>query len=146
MGTPTTWRDSLLSSAALKRTELIIRKSEISIRESKFHSILSSRNCRLSPSVWWRERRPATSRFAPSPTINSVRYIAGDLRRPSPRIVPVQIEIRFELRDIGPSGRWHARRTTRRGFAPSSQNWVLRRYVKPHHRWSDLHGKSNYVE
>jgi hypothetical protein len=41
-------------------------------------------------------------RLAPSPTINSVRYIAGEVRRHSTRIVAFQLEIRFELRDFGP--------------------------------------------
>jgi hypothetical protein len=55
------------------------------------------------------------------------------------------VEIRFELRDCRPSGRWHARRTTQRRFAPIVQIRMLRHNVTPRHRKSDLHGKPNYV-
>jgi hypothetical protein len=46
-------------------------------------------------SALWRERRPNLRRLAPSPNINSVRSIARELRRPSTRVVDVQMEIRL---------------------------------------------------
>jgi hypothetical protein len=47
-----------------------------------------------------RGRRMPTSRrdrlrFAPSPSINSVRFIAGEVRRPTGRVIGVQLEIRL---------------------------------------------------
>jgi hypothetical protein len=95
MGTPSTWRDCRLSSAALERTELMVGKGAIRIRVVLFHSIQLSGTRRLSPFGRWRERRLALSRFAPSPTINSVRLIAGELRRPSCRVFEVHLEIRL---------------------------------------------------
>jgi hypothetical protein len=95
MGTPTTFRDFLLSSAALEETELIVGNCANRIRAVPLHSIRSSSIRRLSPSGRWYERRPALSRFAPSPKTNSVRSIAGELRSPSRRVVVVQLEIRI---------------------------------------------------
>jgi hypothetical protein len=95
MGTPNTWRDYRLSSAELEITELMVGKSANRIKEFSVHSFRSSGNRRLSPSGWWRERRPALSRFAPFPTSKSVRSIACELRRPSRRVVLVQLETRF---------------------------------------------------
>jgi hypothetical protein len=79
----------------LETNELVVGKSANRSSAVIFHSIRSSGTHRLSPSGRWRERRPAMSRFAPSTTINSVRYIAGELRRPSRRDVGVQMEIRI---------------------------------------------------
>jgi hypothetical protein len=89
MGTPTTFRDYCLSSAALEETELIVGKGANRIRAIQIHSIRSSSNRRLSPSGRWRERRPALSRFAHCPIINSVRFIAVELKRPSRLVVGV---------------------------------------------------------
>jgi hypothetical protein len=93
MGIPATWLDCSLSSAALERTELMVGKNANCIRAVTFYSIRSSGMRRLSPTGRWRGRRPAMSRFAPSPTINSVLYIACELRRPSRSVVGVQLEI-----------------------------------------------------
>jgi hypothetical protein len=82
MGTPTTWRDCSLSSAALVRIELIVGKSANRIRAFNFHSIRLSGIRRLSPLGRWRETRTELRLFAPSPTINSVVYFACELRRP----------------------------------------------------------------
>jgi hypothetical protein len=79
MGTPTTFRYYRLSSAALEETELIVGNCAKRIRAVTFHSIRLSSIRRLSPSGRWDERRPALSRFAPSPNTNSVRSIAGEL-------------------------------------------------------------------
>jgi hypothetical protein len=95
MATPTTFSDYRHSSAALEKTELIVGKCANGIRAVQIHTILSSGTRRFSTSGRWRERRPATIPFAPSPTINSVRYIAGELTLPSPRIVAVQLMIHF---------------------------------------------------
>jgi hypothetical protein len=95
MGTPTTWCECRLISALLERTKLMVGKGAICIRAVPFHSIRSSGMRRLSPSGPWCERRPALGRFAASPTINSVRSIACQLRRPSRRVVGVQLEIRY---------------------------------------------------
>jgi hypothetical protein len=95
MGTQTTFSDYRLKSATLEKTELMVGKCANRIRVVPFHTIQSSVNCRLSPSDRWRERRAALSRFAPSTTINSVRSIAGELRRPVCRVFEVQLEIRL---------------------------------------------------
>jgi hypothetical protein len=55
------------------------------------------------------------------------------------------VEIRFDLCDCRPSGRWRARRNTTREVAPFVQIRVLMRNVTPRHRKSDLHGNPNYV-
>jgi hypothetical protein len=93
MGNPSTWRGCCLSSAALERTDLMVGKFANRIRAVPFHRIRLSCNPRHSPSGWWRERRPALSQVAPSPNINSVRSIAGELRRLSLRVVAFQLEI-----------------------------------------------------
>jgi hypothetical protein len=95
MGTPTTWCDCSLSSAALERIELIVGKGANRIRTFPFLSIRSSVTRRLSPSARLGEMRPALSRFIGSPNINSVRSIAGYLRRNSRRVVGVQFENRL---------------------------------------------------
>jgi hypothetical protein len=82
MGTPTRFRGYCLRSAALKETELMVGKCAKRIRAVTFHSIRSSGTRRLSPSGRWCEMRPALSRFNPSPSINTDRYIAFELRRP----------------------------------------------------------------
>jgi hypothetical protein len=110
-----------------------------------FHSILSSGNCRLSPSGRWHERRKDLIQFAQSPAINSVRSIASELRNPSRRVVGVQVEILFELRDCGPSCLWRARLTTLRLFEPFVQIRELRRPVTPRHQRSVPYGIPNYV-
>jgi hypothetical protein len=73
----------------------MVGKNANRIRAVPFQGIRSSGTRRLSPSGRWRERRPALSRFAPSPPINSVRYIAGVLKRPSRRAFGVKMEIRI---------------------------------------------------
>jgi hypothetical protein len=95
MGTPSTWRDCSLSTAALEGTELMVGKCAIRIRVVHFHSIRLSGTRRNSPSGRWRERLPDLRRFAPSPTIKSVRCIPGELRRPSRSVVEVQLKIRI---------------------------------------------------
>jgi hypothetical protein len=95
MGTPTTWLDCSLSSAALERTEFMVGKIANHIRTFPFHSIRSSGTRRLSPSGRWGEMRPALSWFTRSHTINSVRSITGDLKHPSRGVVGVQLENRL---------------------------------------------------
>jgi hypothetical protein len=95
MGTPTTWRDCCLTSPALDRNELMVGKCANRISVVHFQSIRSSGNLRVSPTGRYRERRPGLSQFVPSPTINSVRSIAYELRLPSHRVVGVQLEIRI---------------------------------------------------
>jgi hypothetical protein len=128
MGTPTTWRDCSLSSAAMERIELIVGKFAKRNRAVPFHSIRLSGTRRLSPFGRWRETRADLRRFAPSPTINSVRSFAGGLRRPSSRFVEVQMDIGFDLRDCRPSGRCSAKRTTLRRIAPIVR---LREHSRP---------------
>jgi hypothetical protein len=94
MATPTTFSDNRQSSAAFENTELIVGKCANGMRAVHIYTIRSSGTRRFSPSGRWRERRHATNPFAPSPTINSIRYIACELRRPSPCIVAVQLMIR----------------------------------------------------
>jgi hypothetical protein len=79
----------------MEQTEFMLGKVTNRIGSFPLDSIRSSGTRRLSPSGRWLKRRPATCRFAPFPTINSVLYIAVELRRPSPRIDAVQIEIRL---------------------------------------------------
>jgi hypothetical protein len=93
MGTPTTFRDYRLSSAAFEETELMVGKCANRLRAVPFLSILLSGTRQLSPSGRFRERRPALSRFASSPTIKSVLSIAGEFRRPSRSVVGVLLEI-----------------------------------------------------
>jgi hypothetical protein len=95
MGTPNTWRDYGRISAALERTQLIVRKGANIIRAVPLHIFRSLGTRRLSLSGRWLEMRPALSRFASSPTINSVRSIACELRLPSCRVFEVQLEIRL---------------------------------------------------
>jgi hypothetical protein len=95
MGTPNTWRDCRLGSDALERAELMVRNSANRIRTVPFHSIRSSGRRRLSTSGGWRERCLALRRFTSSPTINSDRSIAIELRRPSKRVVEIKLEIRL---------------------------------------------------
>jgi hypothetical protein len=95
MGTPTTWRDCSLRSGALERIELMLGNCANRIRACPFHSIRSSVNRRHSQTGRWGVRRPALSRFTPSPKFNSVRSNAGELRRPSHPVVGVQLENRL---------------------------------------------------
>jgi hypothetical protein len=95
MGTPTTFRDYRLSSAALDKTELMVENGANRIRVTHIYSIRSSGNRRFSPSARWRERRRALGRFARSPSINSVRSIAGEVRRRSCSVFGVQLDIRL---------------------------------------------------
>jgi hypothetical protein len=90
-----------------------------------FQSIRSSCISRHSPSRRWRETRTALNRFVPSPKINSFRQVAGELRRPTRRVVGVQLEFRFEPRDCRPSGRWSEKRTSLRKIAPFVRLWEL---------------------
>jgi hypothetical protein len=55
------------------------------------------------------------------------------------------MEIRFELRDCRPSGRWSAKRTTLRRIAPFVGMRELRRSVTHRHRRSVLLENPNYV-
>jgi hypothetical protein len=55
------------------------------------------------------------------------------------------MEIRFELRDCRPSGRWIAKRTTLRRIALFVRFRELRRSVTLRHRISVPHGKPKYV-
>jgi hypothetical protein len=95
MGTPTTWRDCRLGTAALEALEFIVGKGANRIRAVPFHSIRSSGNLRRSSSGRWRERRPALIQFAHSTNINSVRYSARGLRRTSRLVVGIHLEIRL---------------------------------------------------
>jgi hypothetical protein len=95
MENPTTWLDCRLSSPALDRTELMVGNGANRIRAVHFHSIRSSGTRRLSPSGRCHERRPGLSQFVPSPAINSVLSFACELRRPSRRVVGVQLEFRI---------------------------------------------------
>jgi hypothetical protein len=90
-----TWRVCRLSSHALDRPELMVRKGSNRLRAFHFHSIRSSGTDRISPSGRCGERRPALLCFVSSPTINSVRSFACELRRTSRSIVGVQSEIRI---------------------------------------------------
>jgi hypothetical protein len=82
MGTPTTFSYNRLSPSALEESELMVGKCANRIRSFPFHSIRASGTSRRWQFGRRRERRPALIQFAHSPTINSVRSIAGDLRRP----------------------------------------------------------------
>jgi hypothetical protein len=95
MGTPTTWRDCRLGTAALERSELMVGKGANRIRALRFHSILLLGNRKRSPCGRWPERRPALIQLAHSPIINYVRSIADELTRPSRLVVGVQLEIRL---------------------------------------------------
>jgi hypothetical protein len=95
MGTPNTWRECGLGSAALERAELMVGKFANRIRTVPFQSIRSSGTRRLTRSGGWRERRLALGRSAPSPNINSVRSIAVELRRPSFRVFEFKVGIRL---------------------------------------------------
>jgi hypothetical protein len=55
------------------------------------------------------------------------------------------MEIRFELRDCRPSGRWISKRTSLSRIAPFVPLRELRRFVTPRHRSSVLHGNPKYV-
>jgi hypothetical protein len=90
MGTPTTWRNCILSKPHWKELNFMVEKGAKRFRAVPFHSIPSSGTRRRSPSGRWRERRPALIQFVSSPTINSVRSIACELRRTSRRVVRVQ--------------------------------------------------------
>jgi hypothetical protein len=127
MENPTTWFYYRLNSPALDRTELMVGKVANSIRAVHFHSIRSSGSHRLSPTGRCRESRPALSQFVPSPTINSVRSIACELRRTSRQ----------------PSCQFRARRTPLCWFLPFVRKRELRRFVTPRHRMSVLHGNTN---
>jgi hypothetical protein len=72
MGTPNTWRDYSLISAALERTELMVRCANI-IRAFLYHIIRSSGTRRLSPSGRWPEMRPALSQLVHSPP--SIQFV-----------------------------------------------------------------------
>jgi hypothetical protein len=95
MGIPTSWRDSRLSSAALEKSEFMVGNCENRVRAVPFHRIRSSVTRTRFQSARWRVRPHALIQFAHSPTISSVRSIAGEIRRPSPRVVGVQLEIRL---------------------------------------------------
>jgi hypothetical protein len=90
MGTPTTFSDYRRSSASLEITELMVGKCANGMRVVPFQIIRSSGTRRLSPTGRWREWSPALCRFAPSPTINSVLSISGELRRTSCCVFEVQ--------------------------------------------------------
>jgi hypothetical protein len=137
MGTSTTWCDCSLRSAALERNELMDGKGANRIIAVPFHSIRSSGSRRLSPTGRCRERRPALSRFIPSPTINSVHSIAASLKFTRRSF--------FEIRDCQSSGRCRERRNSLSWFSPFVRMRELRRPVKPRHRRSFLHGNTNYV-
>jgi hypothetical protein len=94
MGSLTTGHDCSLSPSALERTKLMVGKGAYRLRAVPSHSIRSSGSRRFFPSCWLRERRPALMQFAQSSTMNSVRSIAGELRRPSCHVFSVQLEIR----------------------------------------------------
>jgi hypothetical protein len=95
MGSPTTWRECSLSSAALERTEFDGGK-ECQAHQSgpiSQHPVIGQ-----SPAltVWplaLDASRPESVRSLP--TIKSVRSIANELRRPSSCVVGVQLEIRI---------------------------------------------------
>jgi hypothetical protein len=114
MGSPTTLRDYRLISAAMEVTELIVGKVANRIRAVPIHSFPSSGNLRLSPSGRWREKRPALSRFAPSPTIIQI----FPLRLSSDARHAASYQFRwgswFELRECRPSGRWREKSITLR--------------------------------
>jgi hypothetical protein len=110
-----------------------------------FHRIRLSGARRLSQFGRWRETPTALRQFAPSVTINSVRSIAGDLRRPSSRVVEVQMVILFEIRYCRPSGQWSAKRTNLMRIEPFVRLRELRLHVMRRHRSSVLHGKPKYV-
>jgi hypothetical protein len=95
MENPTTWRDFRLSSPGLDRTVLMVGNGAKRIRAFHIHSIRSSGTRRLSPSGRWLEWRFALIRFVPSTNINTVDFIASELRGPSRRVVGFQLEIRF---------------------------------------------------
>jgi hypothetical protein len=95
MGTPSTWPDSRRNSAELERSELIVGNCANRVRALPFHRIRSSVTRTHLPSGRWRERRHALIQFAHSPNIRSVLSIACELRRPSRRVVGVQLEIRL---------------------------------------------------
>jgi hypothetical protein len=67
MENPTTLRYCRLSSPVFDRTELIVGKRANRIKAVHFHSIRSSGTRRHSLICRCRERRPALSRFTPSP-------------------------------------------------------------------------------
>jgi hypothetical protein len=73
----------------------MVGKPSNRIRAFEFDSIRTSVTRRIWPSVRWREKRHALIQSAHSPTINSGHSIAGELRRPSRRVVGVQLEIRL---------------------------------------------------
>jgi hypothetical protein len=73
----------------------MVGKDANRIRSFPFHSIRTSGTRRLSPSGRCRGRRPALSRFVPSPTINFVLSIADELRCSSGRVVSIKMEIRL---------------------------------------------------
>jgi hypothetical protein len=82
MGTPTTWRNCSLTSAAMERIELMVGKFANRIRAFPFHRTRLPGARSHSLFGRWREMPTALRRFTPSPTINSVLSVAGDLRRP----------------------------------------------------------------
>jgi hypothetical protein len=89
----------------MERNELMLCNCANRISAVPFQSIRLSDPGRLSLLGRCRETRTALRLFAPSLTINSVRSFPVDFRRPSSRVVRVQVEIRFELRDCRPSSR-----------------------------------------
>jgi hypothetical protein len=95
MVTPAKWRACRLKSPALDRTDLMVGKGAKRIRAIHNQIIRSSGIRRHLPSGRCREMCPGLSQFVPSPTINSVCSIACELRRPSHRVVGVQLEFRF---------------------------------------------------
>jgi hypothetical protein len=115
------------------------------IRAELVHSIRSSGTRRNLPSCWWRERRPALMQVTPCPNINSVRSIAGDIKRPSRRVVVFSWRYEFEIPDCRPSVRWRARRTTLKPFAHFVRIRDLRSHVTPRHRRSVFYGNTNYL-
>jgi hypothetical protein len=88
----------------MERTELMVVKCAKLLRAFLFHIIRSSGARRHSPSGRWRESRPALCLFARSPTIKSVLFIAGELRRPSRDSLVFSWRSVFEISDCRPSG------------------------------------------
>jgi hypothetical protein len=95
MGTPTTWRDCSLSSAALERTEFYGGKVFEAHQSCPLphHPVIGQ-----SPAltVWPMALEASPPELVRSlPTIKLVRSIARELRRPSSCFVGDQLEIRI---------------------------------------------------
>jgi hypothetical protein len=145
MGTPTTFRDYRLSSAALEITELMVGKVANRIRVVPFHRILPSGNLRLSPSGRWRERRPVLyGSLPPQPSIQLYPLRVSSDARHASSLEFIWRSV-FGLRDCRPCGRCRARCTTLSSFS----HFILMREVKssvtPRHRRSDVVGNPSYL-